>query len=175
MATRAYLDNKPQIHSSCYIDESALVIGKVYADELASFWPYAVARGDVQSISIGKRSNVQDHALLHVTHDSKYNPGGIPLIVEDDVTIGHHARLHACTIQEGCIIGIGATILDKATIGKNTIIAAGSLVPPGKDLEPGYLWMGSPIEKKRKLTDEDIEFIYYSANNYVNLHKKYRA
>ncbi|MBT4963361.1 MAG: gamma carbonic anhydrase family protein [Francisellaceae bacterium] len=163
----------PEIHTSCYIAHSAEIIGSVTAARDSSFWPCSVVRGDVNKISIGTMTNIQDHSMLHVTHDSPYNPKGFPLIIGDYITIGHHVTLHGCTIDNYCLIGIGSIILDNVTIKSNTYIAAGSLVPPNKTLDSGYLWMGNPVKKHRKLTENEIEFIKYSAEHYHRLQKKY--
>ena len=168
-----YQDHIPVFGSNCYFGKNSLVIGQVRAGDDVSFWPSSVTRGDVNYISIGNRTNIQDLSVLHCTHNSKYNPGGFPLIIGDDVTIGHHVNLHGCTIKDACLIGIGAIVLDNCTLEKYTYIAAGSLVPPNKKLESGYLWMGNPIKKHRRLTEKEIEFIYYSAKHYVKLKNNY--
>ncbi len=126
-------------------------------------------------ISIGERSNIQDGAVLHVTHDGPYTPGGRPLIIGDEVTVGHKAVLHACTIGNRCLIGMNATLLDGAVIADNTIIAAASVVPPGKKLDSGFLWMGSPVKKIRALTPEESASLTYSANQYVKLAQATKA
>lgn len=165
---------KPKVPDSCYVADSALIIGDVCVGENSSFWPYSVTRGDVNKIKIGNMTNVQDHSLLHVTHDSKYNPGGYQLNIGDYVTIGHHVNLHGCTIDSYCLIGIGAIILDNVHIEEHSYIAAGSLVPPNKVLESGYLWMGNPVRKHRELSDKEIDFLKYSAEHYHRLQQKYK-
>ena len=175
MTIRQFQDKTPTIAASAYIDECALIIGDVTVGDDSSFWPMTVARGDVHSITIGKRTNIQDACVLHVTHDGKYTPGGYSLVVGDDVTVGHRVTLHACTVGNLCLIGMSATIMDGAVIGDNTIIAAGALVPTGKKLEGGYLYVGSPAKRARTLTDQELESLEYSANHYVklkNLHKQ---
>lgn len=174
MAIRDYANHSPIIAENVYIDAMALVVGQVTIDEYASLWPMAVARGDVNSISIGARTNVQDNAVLHVTHDSKYCPGGRALIIGEAVTIGHQVNLHACTIEHHCLIGIGAIVLDGAILQPYTLLGAGSLVPPGKILEGGYLWRGHPVTKARPLTDEEKEYFEYSANHYVRLAQQHQ-
>ena len=169
MTIRSYLGQEPDIHKTAYIDRAALVIGKVRVGAESSLWPMVVARGDVNYIQIGARTNLQDGSVLHVTHDGPYSPGGLPLLIGDDVTVGHNVTLHACTVQSTCLIGMGSVVLDGSVIGSNTIIGAGSLVPPGKQLESGYLWLGSPVKRIRSLTATEKESIRYSAKHYVKL------
>lgn len=169
MAIRDFEDLLPNIHPSAYIDDKALIIGQVSIGQNSSVWPFSVLRGDVNSISIGDNTNIQDHSVLHVSHDSHYHPGGYVLTLGDDITVGHRVTLHGCTINNNCLIGMGAIIMDNVTIGENTLIGAGSLITPNKTLEPGFLWIGSPARKVRKLSDEDIESIQYSAQHYVRL------
>jgi carbonic anhydrase/acetyltransferase-like protein (isoleucine patch superfamily) len=173
-AIRPFNNVIPQIADSVYVDQNATVIGQVSIDEDASVWPGAVIRGDVQSISIGKRTSVQDGAVLHVTHDGPYSPGGRSLVIGDDVTIGHNATLHACTVGNACLIGMSATILDGATLGDNVMLAAGSLVSPNMTLESGYLYRGVPAKKARKLTKKELEFLTYSTHHYVKLKNQYK-
>lgn len=170
MTIRPFESTYPDIHPTVYVDDSAVVIGNVTIGKQSSIWPLTVIRGDIQTISIGKRTNIQDGSVLHVTHGSKFStPDGRPLVIGDDVTIGHKAVLHACTIGNSCLIGMGTIILDGAIIENEVMIAAGSLVPPQKTLSSGYLWMGSPIKKVRKLSQKEIEFLRYSASHYCNL------
>ncbi len=174
MTIRAYLQNLPQIHASVLVDEQALVVGDVVIGEDSSVWPMAVLRGDVQRIEIGARSNIQDGSVLHVTHDSEYTPGGRPLIIGDDVTVGHAVMLHACTLEDCCLIGIGAIVLDGAVVKSGAMLAAGSLVPPGKIIEGGYLWMGSPVKKLRPLSDKERAYLEYSAAHYVRVARQHK-
>lgn len=174
MPIRSYLEYTPSIAPSAYISPEAVIIGQVEIGEEASIWSMAVARGDVHRIEIGARSNVQDNATLHVTHDSKYCVGGRPLIIGENVTIGHQVTLHACTIEDYCLIGIGAIVLDGAILKPYTLLGAGSLVPPNKVLESGYLWLGNPAKKVRTLTDEELEYLRYSAAHYVRLANKHK-
>lgn len=169
MPIRRYLDHFPKIASSAYVSPESVVIGQVEICEEASLWSMAVARADVHQIYIGARSNIQDNTTLHVTHDSKYCVGGRPLIIGEGVTVGHQVTLHACTIEDYCLIGIGAIVLDGALLKPYTLLGAGSLVPPNKVLEGGYLWLGNPVKKVRILTDEEMEYLRYSANHYVRL------
>lgn len=166
---RPYLEHTPQIDDSCYIDTMSVVIGNVQLAENVSVWPFAVIRGDVNSIQIGKNSNVQDHCMLHVSHKKPSKPNGSPLIIGEDVTIGHHVTLHGCTIGNRVLVGINTVILDDVVIEDDVMIGAGSLVPPRKRLESGYLYVGSPIQKVRPLTDEEKAFLAYSARHYVKV------
>lgn len=175
MAIRSYTGIKPVIGQRVYIDESAVVIGKVTLADDASLWPMAVARGDVNSISIGPRSNVQDLTMLHVTHDGPYSPGGVPLIIGADVTVGHKCILHACHIGDRCLIGMGSIVMDAAVVESDVLLGAGSLVSPGKRLESGHLYRGSPAQKVRALTDAEREMLLYSAQHYVRMKDRYLA
>jgi len=175
MSIRNFQNYYPRLATTTYIDPFALVIGQVTMGEHSSVWPMAVIRGDVQSITIGNRTNIQDHAMLHVSHDGPYCPGGRALVIGDDITIGHHATLHACTIEHHCLIGIGAVILDGAVLQPYTLLAAGSLVSPHKVLEGGYLWRGSPAQRSRPLTAQEMEYFAYSANHYVHLAQQHNC
>jgi carbonic anhydrase/acetyltransferase-like protein (isoleucine patch superfamily) len=155
------------------IAPEAYVLGDVTLGEDSSVWPSAVVRGDMHSITIGQRTSVQDGAVLHITHASDYNPGGHPLTIGNDVTIGHQACLHGCTIGNEVLVGIGATILDGAVIEDQVIIAAGTLVPPGKRLESGFMYKGSPAQQARPLSDKEKSFFRYTAGNYVKLKNDY--
>ena len=170
---RPYRNATPALGTGAWVDESAQVIGDVTLGEDASVWPMAVVRGDVNHIRIGARTNVQDAAVLHVTHDGPYTPGGAPLLIGDDVTIGHGAILHACTIGNRCLIGMGARVLDDVVIEDDVFIAAGSLVSPGKRLLSGFLYRGSPAVQARALTAEQIAQLKYSAEHYVRLKNHY--
>jgi carbonic anhydrase/acetyltransferase-like protein (isoleucine patch superfamily) len=134
-----------------------------------------VARGDVNTITIGARTNIQDGSILHVNHDSEYDPGGSIVTVGADVTVGHRAILHGCTVEDGCLIGMAATIMDGAIVRSGAIVGAGSLVPPGKDLEGGYLWVGSPVRRVRELREDEKGFLEYSAKHYVELKNRHIA
>jgi carbonic anhydrase/acetyltransferase-like protein (isoleucine patch superfamily) len=175
MAIRDFEDRLPDIHPTSYIDDKALVIGNVTIGENCSIWPFTVIRGDVNSIKIGNNTNIQDNSVLHVTHDGPYNPGGFDLQIGNDVTVGHRVILHGCHIGNNCLIGMGSTIMDGVVIETNTVIGAGSLVTPNKILEPGYLWLGSPARKVRKLTDEEIKSIEYSAQQYLKLKSRHQS
>lgn len=172
---RDYLDHRPQLGAGTYVDEQALVLGDVIMGEDCSVWPMAVVRGDVNAIRIGARTNVQDNSTLHVTHDGPYSPGGQGLQIGDDVTIGHGVILHACTIGHRCLIGMGAVVMDKAVLEDEVYLAAGTLVPPGKTLQSGYLYRGSPAEQARPITDKERAFLKYSAEHYVRVKKRHQG
>src|SRR5579875_668151 len=156
-----------------YVDPAATVIGDVELGDDVSIWPGAVVRGDVESIRIGARTSIQDGAVLHVTHDGPYTPGGSPCIVGADVTVGHVAVLHACTIEDCCLIGMHATVLDGAVVKRHAFVGAGALVAPGKVVGEGELWIGNPARRVRKLSDREIEALRYSAQHYVQLKDEY--
>jgi len=173
MSIRWFREHTPRLGARVFVDESAQVIGKVDLADDVSIWPMAVLRGDVNHISIGARTNIQDNSVLHVTHDGRYTPGGSPLLIGADVTVGHGVILHACTVGDACLIGMGAVVLDKAVIGKHALIAAGAVVSPGKIVEPGSLWVGNPARFVRLLSSAEIESLYYSAANYCKLKDEY--
>ena len=173
MNVRNYKDKQPQIASSAYVDEAAVVIGDVVIGDDTSIWPMAVIRGDVNIIRIGDRSSIQDGSVLHVTHSHEAVPGGHPLIIGNEVTVGHNVTLHGCTIKDRCLIGMGSTVLDGAVIEEGVFLGAGSLVPPGKTLEGGYLWIGSPVKRARPLTEAEMQWLSYSAEHYVRLKNSY--
>lgn len=173
MNIRAFNGIVPRLGANAYVDADALVIGDVELGEDASIWPGAVVRGDVQRIRVGARSSIQDGAVLHVTHDGPYTPGGSPLLIGADVTVGHAAVLHACTVEDACLIGIHATLLDGAVVRRHSMIGAGAMLSPGKVVGEGELWLGNPARFTRKLSDEEIEKLYYSAQNYVRLKDQY--
>lgn len=173
MSVRVFDGFHPKLQSGAYVDEQALVAGRVELGVDSSVWPMTVVRGDVNYIRIGARTNIQDGSVLHVTHDSEYAPGGQPLIVGDEVTIGHRVVLHACTVEDRCLIGMGAVVLDGAVIRAGAMIGAGALVTPGKDLEGGYLYVGSPARRQRELTEKEKAFLGYSADHYVQLKNRW--
>ena len=175
MSIRDFENISPLIAASAYVDESALVIGEVSIDEDASLWPMVVARGDVNTIHIGARTNIQDGSILHVSHDSEFAAGGFSLRIGADVTVGHRAVVHGCTVEDRCLIGMSATVMDGAIVHSGTIVGAGSLVPPGRELEGGYLWVGSPARKARPLRPEEEGFLSYSAAHYVELKNRHMA
>jgi len=175
MSIRKFENLAPSIAATAYVDDTALVIGDVSIGDDASLWPQVVARGDVNSIEIGARTNIQDGSVLHVSHDSEFAPGGFPLHIGADITVGHKAILHGCTIEDRCLIGMAATVMDGAIVRSGAIVGAGSLVPPGRDLEGGYLWVGSPVRNVRPLRAQEAAFLEYSAAHYVELKNRHLA
>lgn len=169
---RAFENKLPVIAKNAYIDPAAVIIGDVEIGHDSSVWPTTVIRGDVNYIRIGARTSVQDGSILHVAHAGPFSPGA-PLIIGNDVTVGHQVILHACIVEDACLIGMGTKILDGAIIKSQVLIGAGSLVPPGKILESGYLWMGSPVKMVRALTADELNFLQYSAQHYVRLKNRY--
>lgn len=163
-----FLKKTPQFDDSVFVAPSADIIGDVVLGSESSVWFNTTIRGDVNFIRIGDRTNIQDNASIHVMNQTG------PTRIGDDVTIGHNAMVHGCTIADRVLIGIHATILDEAVIPSDVIIAAGTLVPPGKKLESGWLYMGSPAKKARQLSDEEISSIKQSAQNYVKYQRTYR-
>ena len=175
MSLRDFEKHSPQINTTAFIDESAVVIGNVTVGADSSIWPLTAVRGDIHSIRIGERTNIQDGSVLHVTHDSEYAPGGNPLIIGDDVTVGHKVILHACTIGNRCLVGMGATVLDGAVLEDEVMLGAHSLVSPNKTLESGYLYVGVPARQVRRITDKEREWLRYSAAHYVDLKNRHMA
>ena len=172
---RAYLDHRPQLGARVWIDPDASVIGQVELGDDVSIWPRSVLRGDVNRIVVGARTNIQDGSVCHVTHDGRYSPGGIALVLGEDITVGHAAILHACTIGDRCLVGMGTIVLDGAEIEDDVMIGAGSLVSPGKRLESGWLYRGRPATQARRLSDRELEMLRYSASHYVKLKDRYLA
>lgn len=173
MSIRSHAGIYPNIATDVFIDPDAVVIGDVDIGEGSSVWPMTVIRGDIHRIRIGERTSVQDGSILHVTHAGPYNPDGFPLIIGDDVTIGHKAMLHGCTIGNRILIGMAAVIMDGVVVNDEVIIAAGTLVPPGKVLESGYLYKGNPARQDRPLTEKERTFFNYTSKRYVDLAAKY--
>jgi len=173
MSVRTFNNKHPKIGNSVYIDDSAVVIGDVSLGDDVSIWPATVVRGDVESIKIGNGTNVQDGSVLHVSHAGKFSPEGRPLTIGKGVTIGHRAVVHACTVGDYCLIGIGAIIMDDAVLEDYVMLGAGALVTPGKKLESGYLYVGSPAKQARPLTAAEKEFLEYSAQHYIQLKNEY--
>ncbi len=164
---RSYKNLSPCIGKNVLIDPSSVVIGDVRVGDDVSIWPLVVIRGDVNYVSIGNRTNIQDGSVLHVTHKSSYNPEGNPLLIGDEVTVGHKVMLHGCIIGNRVLVGMGSILLDGAVIEDDVMIGAGSLVPQNKRLESGYLYLGSPVKQIRPLKEAELEGLKYSANNYV--------
>jgi carbonic anhydrase/acetyltransferase-like protein (isoleucine patch superfamily) len=175
MTLRRYQGISPRIAANAYVDANAVVIGDVTIGEDASLWPMVVARGDVNSIEIGARTNIQDGTILHVSHDSEFAPGGFPLRIGADITVGHRVILHGCSIEDGCLVGMGATVMDGAILHSGVLLGAGSLVSPGQELEGGFLWLGSPARRVRPLREQERSFLEYSPKHYVELKNRHRA
>ena len=173
MSIRSYLDHIPRIAQDCYIDDMSVIIGDVALAQDVSVWPFAVIRGDVNYIRIGARSNVQDHCMLHVSHKTDKKPQGSPMVIGEDVTIGHHVTLHGCQLGNRILIGINSVVLDDVIIEDDVMVGAGSLVPPRKTLESGYLYVGRPVQQVRRLTEQELAFLPYSAQHYVRVKNNY--
>jgi len=173
MSVTAYLDKMPILGAHVYAHPSCQIIGDVTIGDDSSVWCNAVLRGDVNRIVIGKGTSIQDVAVGHVSHKTPDKPDGSPLIVGDYVTVGHSAILHGCTIGNECLIGMGTVILDDAVIPGHVMIGAGSLVPPGKTLESGMLYVGRPVKAVRALTPEETAYLRYSAEHYIQVKNNY--
>lgn len=173
MSLRTYKGNSPKLGAQVYVDESAVIVGDVTCGEDVSIWPLVAARGDVNTIRIGARTNIQDGTVLHVTRRSVKSPQGYPLTIGEDVTVGHKCMLHGCTLGNRILVGMGAIIMDGAVVKDDVFIGAGCLVPPNKVLESGYLYVGSPAKQARKLNDEEVAFLKTSATNYLTLKDEY--
>ena len=173
MTIKAFKNINPRIGEAVYIDDSAVVIGDVTLGDHVSIWPTAVVRGDVERIVIGNDTNVQDGAVLHVSHAGPFTEKGHPLTIGNAVTIGHNATVHACTVGNYCLIGVGAIILDDAVLEDYVMLGAGALVTPGKKLASGFLYVGAPAKQARQLSDAEKEFLEYSAAHYVALKNEY--
>ena len=169
-----YEETTPAVDASAWIAPGATVIGDVTIGEESSVWFGCVVRGDVHRIRIGNRTNIQDLSMIHVTHWKKPDRSdGHPTIIGDDVTIGHRVMLHGCTIEDACLIGMSATILDGAVIGRESIVGAGALVTGGKVFPPRSLILGSPAKVVRTLSDKEVAELYVSAKRYVEFMREY--
>ncbi|RDV24747.1 gamma carbonic anhydrase family protein [Alteromonas aestuariivivens] len=173
MSIRPYKNTMPTLGMRCYIDPSAVIVGDIMCGDDVSIWPLVAARGDVNRIQIGNRTNIQDGTVLHVTRRTANNPAGYPLVIGEDVTIGHKCMLHGCTLGNRILVGMGAIIMDGVSVEDDVFIGAGTLVPPNKHLESGYLYVGNPMVKKRPLNDAERQFLAQSAENYVLLKNDY--
>lgn len=158
----------PQIDPAAWLAPNATIIGDTHIGAHSTVWFGAVLRGDVNHIHIGEYTNVQDNAVIHVTTN------GLPTILGNRVTIGHTAILHACTVEDEALVGMGATVLDGAVIQSHSMVAAGALISPGKVVESGWLWAGVPAKPVRKLTDKELDYLKWSATHYANLAANYR-
>ncbi|MDQ7730960.1 gamma carbonic anhydrase family protein [Halomonas sp. SpR8] len=174
-ALRHYQGMQPQLGERVYIDPASVVIGDVVLGDDCSVWPMTVIRGDMHRIRIGARTSVQDGSVLHITHASDFSPDGFPLTIGDDVTIGHKAILHGCTLGSRILVGMGAIVMDGAVVEDEVIIAAGAVVTPGKHLESGYVYAGNPAKALRPLKDKERAFFPYTAGNYVKLKDRFLA
>ncbi|WP_249978178.1 gamma carbonic anhydrase family protein [Vreelandella olivaria] len=174
-ALRAFQGVSPRLGQRVYIDPACVVIGDVEFGDDCSVWPMTVIRGDMHRIRIGARTSVQDGSVLHITHASDFNPDGFPLTIGDDVTIGHKAILHGCTLGSRILVGMGAIVMDGAVVDDEVIIAAGAVVTPGKHLESGYVYAGNPAKALRPLKDKERAFFPYTAGNYVKLKEQFPA
>jgi carbonic anhydrase/acetyltransferase-like protein (isoleucine patch superfamily) len=163
----SYRGLKPTIHPSAYVAPGAVIVGDVAIGEASSVWFGCVVRGDVHTIRIGARTNIQDGSILHVTR------GEASVELGDDVSVAHSATVHGCIVEDRVLVGMGATILDGARVGRDSIVAAGCLVPPGFHVPSGTLVAGVPARVKRELRDEERERILWYANNYVNYRLNY--
>ncbi|WP_058973468.1 gamma carbonic anhydrase family protein [Type-D symbiont of Plautia stali] len=172
-ALRPYKNHFPQTGDRVMIDRSSVIVGDVQLADDVSIWPLVAIRGDVNKVVIGKRSNIQDGSVLHVTHKSTSTPEGHPLLIGEDVTVGHKAMLHGCSIGDRVLVGMGSILLDGVIVEEDVMIGAGSLVPPGKRLESGYLYVGSPVKQVRPLSEAEIAGLLYSSNNYVGWKNEY--
>ena len=165
---RPFRDTHPRIHPTAFIEESAQVIGDVHVGEEASVWFNSVIRGDVYYIRIGRRTNVQDGTVIHVS------TGTHATVLEDEVTVGHNVTLHGCYVERGSLIGIGSIVMDGVRVGAKSLVAAGSLLTPGTQIPPRSLVMGSPARVRRTLTDEEVRGLDVFWQNYVELLRMYR-
>lgn len=173
---RPFRGVRPRLGERVWVDPCAVVIGDVVLGDDASVWPQASIRGDMgRRIRIGPRTSVQDNCTLHITHDGPYSPGGSDLLIGADVTIGHGAILHACTVGNGCLVGMGSILLDQVLLEDGCMLAAGSVVPPGRRLQSGWLYRGSPAIAVRALTAGERDRLSYMAANYVRLKDEYLA
>ncbi|MFL2840810.1 MAG: gamma carbonic anhydrase family protein [Pseudohongiellaceae bacterium] len=169
MAIRKYLNFSPSIAKGVFVDDTAVVIGKVSIGKDSSVWPLTAIRGDVHDIKIGECTNIQDGAVLHATSPESAGPDGFALSIGNDVTVGHRVVLHGCTIHDRVLVGMGAIVMDGSVIGPDVIIGAGSIVSPGKTLSSGGLYVGSPAKRVRNLKQSELDFLAYSAAQYVKL------
>ena len=169
----SYNGTAPDIADGVYVHPSAQIIGDVTIGARASIWCGAVIRGDVNRIRIGAESNIQDLSVLHVSHNSTTRPEGAPLLIGERVTVGHRVILHGCEIGDECLIGMGSIVMDHAVLEPHVLLGAGSLVPEGKRLKGGHLYLGSPVRQVRPLTDKELVYFSYSAAHYVRLQQSY--
>jgi carbonic anhydrase/acetyltransferase-like protein (isoleucine patch superfamily) len=172
---RMYNNITPTLGNNVYVDQASVLIGDITLGDDVSIWPLVAARGDVNTIIIGDRTNIQDGTVLHVTRKSSANPNGNPLVIGEDVTVGHKCMLHGCQLGNRILVGMGAIIMDGAVVEDDVFIGAGALVPPHKILESGYLYVGNPVKQVRLLKESEQDFLSKSAINYVELKNEYIA
>ena len=170
---RSFKGVQPQVEPSAFIAETAVIIGDVTIGPESSIWYNVVARGDVNFIRIGARSNIQDLTMLHVTHRKHADDPGAPLVIGDDVTVGHSVTLHGCTIDNGAFIGMQAMVMDKAVVGAGALVGARALVTEGTRIPPHTRWVGTPARYKRDLTPEEVAWLARSAGNYVRYSREF--
>jgi carbonic anhydrase/acetyltransferase-like protein (isoleucine patch superfamily) len=175
LSLRSFDGKTPVIGQRVLIDPSAVVMGDVTLEDDVSVWPQVAIRGDMHRIRVGARSSIQDGTVLHITHAGPFNPDGWPLDIGCDVTIGHSAVLHGCTVGNRVLVGMSTTVMDGAVVEDEVVIAAGALVTPGKRLRSGYLFAGAPAREVRPLTPGELSYFVYSANNYVKLKDRHIA
>lgn len=175
MTIRNFQGTEPMLGERVFVDPSAVVLGNVTLGNDVSVWPLSVIRGDMHAIRIGHSTSIQDGSVLHITHAGPYNPDGFPLTIGNQVTVGHKAMLHGCTIGDRVLIGMGSMVMDGAVIESDVVLGAGSLVPPGKKLQSGHLYVGRPAKQVRALTREELDYFAYSASNYVRLKDQHLA
>lgn len=173
MTIAPYLDTSPRLGERIFMHESSQVIGDVCLSDDVSLWCNTVLRGDVNHIVVGRGTNIQDFVMCHVSHRNEGKPLGSPLRIGDYVTIGHAAILHGCEIGDECLIGLGSIVMDDARISSQVMLGAGSLVPPGKQLESGYLYVGRPVQRVRQLSASELSYLRYSAEHYIRLKNNY--
>jgi carbonic anhydrase/acetyltransferase-like protein (isoleucine patch superfamily) len=173
MSIRTYKSKSPKLAEHCYVDASSVIVGDVDCAEHVSIWPLVAARGDVNYIRIGARTNIQDGSVLHVSRTSETNPEGFPLVIGADVTVGHKCMLHGCTLGDRILVGMGAIIMDGVIVENDVFIGAGTLVPPNKTLKSGFLYKGNPAQQARPLKESEVKFLRQSALNYIKLKDEY--
>ena len=170
-------DTHPQIDAAAFVAETAAVIGDVTIGPGSSLWYNCVARGDINRIRIGRNSNIQDGSVIHVNHDPegdyKVTEGGMPTLIGDNVTVGHMALIHACTLEDASFVGMGAIVMDRAVVESQAMVAAGALVTPGKVVKKGQLWAGRPARYARDISPEEREHFAYIAKHYAHLASRY--
>lgn len=172
---RRFNGQTPQLGERVFVDPNAVVIGDVHIGRDSSIWPNTTVRGDMHRIRIGERCSIQDNSVLHITHAGPYNPDGYPLNIGNDVTVAHSVTLHGCEIGSRVLIGMGCIVMDGAVLEDDVVVGANSLVPPGKRLASGYLYVGSPAKPVRPLSEKEFDYFCYSSANYSRLKDQHIA